>query len=80
MSRDQLVEKANNILAIVERAFDTAVNEPKITSREFLLASNSATLDKSGKSRANIGSGNDIFYARTIDFLGDYANACNRLN
>ena len=47
------------ILRDVERAFDQAVNEPKITSREELIKSNSVTLLPKIKSK-NLMNGGDI--------------------
>lgn len=43
-SEDEFAQKFDSMVNIVEEAFDTAVLEPKITSREQLIASNSQPL------------------------------------
>jgi hypothetical protein len=55
ITAEQLLERFDVIQGDVERAFDAAVREPKVTSREALVSSNSAPL--APRSRTSVGAG-----------------------
>jgi hypothetical protein len=58
ITAEQLLERFDLIQGDVERAFDAAVREPKVTSREALVNSNSAPLAPRSRTSAGGGGGN----------------------